>query len=169
MKQIEYYWVLLSVLIDNQYEIGVVSQRWAEKQRRNAPGQPGLEGTLGQGLHITPTEQVIKQVGGKKKHLQSWCRPCMFVGTVIWSLILVILVQRFAAQLLVGCATQHTCIRSIFIIVFFTFVSIALFSFFLSIALKSSALVQNLCLWKAKIQKNHVLLQAGRHWKEFPI
>jgi hypothetical protein len=63
------------VLIDNQSEIGVVLWRLAEKQRRNAPGQPGLEGTLG--LHITLTKQVIKQVGTeKKKHLQSQCRLC---------------------------------------------------------------------------------------------
>jgi hypothetical protein len=39
MKQIEYYWALLSALIDNQYEIGVVSQRLAEYQRRNALGR----------------------------------------------------------------------------------------------------------------------------------
>jgi hypothetical protein len=55
----------------------VVLQQLAEKQRRNALGWPGLEGTSGQGLHIMPTKQVIEQAGTeKKKHLQSRCRLC---------------------------------------------------------------------------------------------
>jgi hypothetical protein len=72
MKQIEYYWVQLSALIDNHYEIGVVSQRLAEKQRINALGQPGLEGTSGQGLHIMLTKQVIEQAGMEKRSI---CSP----------------------------------------------------------------------------------------------
>jgi hypothetical protein len=72
MKQIEYYQVLLLALIDNHYEIGMVSQQLAEKQRRNAPEQPGLEGISGWGLHITPTKQVIKQAGTEKRSI---CSP----------------------------------------------------------------------------------------------
>jgi hypothetical protein len=77
MKQIEYYQALLSALIENHYEIGVVLQHLAEKQRRNALGRPGLEGTSGLGLHITLTKPVIEQASTeKKKHLQSQCKLC---------------------------------------------------------------------------------------------
>jgi hypothetical protein len=72
MKQIEYYQALLLALIDSHYEIGVVSWRLAEKQRRNAPGQPGLEGTSGQGLHITPTKRVIEHASMEKRSI---CSP----------------------------------------------------------------------------------------------
>jgi hypothetical protein len=53
-------------LIDNHYEIGVVSQQSAEKQR-NSPGQPGLEGTSGQGLHVMLTKRVIEKVSMEKE------------------------------------------------------------------------------------------------------
>jgi Transposase IS4 len=66
MKQIDYYQALLLALIENHYEIGVVSRRSAEKQRRNALGRPGLEGTPGRGLHITLTKRVIEQAGTEK-------------------------------------------------------------------------------------------------------
>jgi hypothetical protein len=71
MRQIDYYQVLHSALIDNQYVIGVVSWRLAEKQRRNAPGQPGSEGTSGQGVHIMLTKQVIEQAGMAKRSITS--------------------------------------------------------------------------------------------------
>jgi hypothetical protein len=71
MKQIEYYQALLLALIVNHYEIGVVLWRLAEKQRRNALGQPGLEGTSGCGLHYS--DQTSDRTGQHEK--RSICSP----------------------------------------------------------------------------------------------
>jgi hypothetical protein len=47
MKQIEYCWALLLVLITNSYETGVVLQNLAEKQRRMHHGRQGWKGLQG--------------------------------------------------------------------------------------------------------------------------
>jgi hypothetical protein len=77
MKQLDYYWALLSALIDNCYDNGVVSRQSAEKQRRTASRHTGMEGTSGQGLHITPTKCVNQEVGlEQRKYKQSQCKLC---------------------------------------------------------------------------------------------
>jgi Transposase IS4 len=77
LKQIDYYRALLSALIDNGYENGVVSRRSAEKHRSNASRRTGMEGTSGRGLHITPTKRIYQEVGSdKRKYRQSRCKLC---------------------------------------------------------------------------------------------
>jgi hypothetical protein len=77
MKQLDYYQALLSALIDNSNESGVVSRQLAEKQRTNALWQTGMEGTLGPGLHITLTKRIYQEVGSeKRKYRQSRCIIC---------------------------------------------------------------------------------------------
>jgi hypothetical protein len=50
----------------------VVLQQPAEKQRRNALMQTGMEGTLGQGPHITTTKCIYQEVSlDKIKYWQS--------------------------------------------------------------------------------------------------
>jgi hypothetical protein len=72
MKQLDYYQALLSALIDNCYGDGVVSRQPAEKQRRNALQHTGMEGTSGQGLHITLTKRIYQEVSlEKRKYKQS--------------------------------------------------------------------------------------------------
>jgi hypothetical protein len=65
MKQIEYYQVLLSALIDNHYEIGGCT-RTARVGGDSRAGPPYY------------ADQTSDQTGwhGKKKHLQSRCRLC---------------------------------------------------------------------------------------------
>jgi hypothetical protein len=139
----------------------VVLWQSAEKQRRNAPGQPGLEGKLRAGPPYY-TDQTSDQTGwhGKKKHLQSWCKLCGFKTVYLCNQCrlkpdLVILVQpRFWSDML---RDTHASGPLDFIFVFFTFGSIAMFSLFISIALKpswqSSFLVHNLCLLKSTNSK----------------
>jgi hypothetical protein len=77
LKQIDYYQALLSVLIDNGYENGVVSRRSTEKHRSNASWRTGMEGTLGQGLHITLTKHIYQEIGLEKhKYRQLQCKLC---------------------------------------------------------------------------------------------